>query len=165
MPESCPQNGDLPKWPLIKIGSLLPSAGTRSLSTIDVGSDREGCGYPQSAYHAMSMHGCLLEATKEKNMKMKIAILAACAGAVVFAATTCAYARSKGSPSTGTIKQTSIVSKPSTRVNFAPNVARKVHVLAKTRDQKVAKPVIRLDAGTEQQSDQAQKVMGSGSSN
>jgi uncharacterized low-complexity protein len=33
-------------------------------------------------------------------MKMKIAILAACAGAVVFAATTCAYAETKGKPAT-----------------------------------------------------------------
>ena len=53
-------------------------------------------------------------------MKMKIAILAACAGAVVFAATTCADAETKRSMATDTIhKQTTVRSKIKTSVDLS----------------------------------------------
>lgn len=34
--ESCPQNGDPPKSPLLTIGSLVPSVGTKSISKIEL---------------------------------------------------------------------------------------------------------------------------------
>ena len=42
--ERCSKNGDLPKSPLLTIGSLVPSVGTKLLSRIDVGLDRRGRG-------------------------------------------------------------------------------------------------------------------------
>jgi len=36
LPKAAPKNGNLPKSPLIKIGSLMPSVGTISINEIDV---------------------------------------------------------------------------------------------------------------------------------
>src|SRR4029079_4324045 len=43
-PESCPENGNVPKSPLLTIGSLVPSVGTKSRS-------QNNPGFPEAARH------------------------------------------------------------------------------------------------------------------
>jgi hypothetical protein len=62
------KNGDIPKFPFLRVGSLVPSVSTKSYSTIDVGLDRGGCIAPQFFHRAMPTHGCLLEADARRTV-------------------------------------------------------------------------------------------------
>jgi hypothetical protein len=59
--ESCPKNGDLPKSPLIKIGSLMPSVGTKLFSKIDVGLNCGGRWHTHNCYRALPAAFALFE--------------------------------------------------------------------------------------------------------
>ncbi len=85
--------------PPVSSGSSKQQRG--SLASLNVG--------VRERVQLADVHARLLETNKENTMKMKIAILAACAGAVVFAATTCADAETTRSMATDTIhKQTTV---------------------------------------------------------
>jgi hypothetical protein len=61
----------------------MPSGGTKLFSRIDVGLNCGGRWHPHGGYRAL--HSRFLKTTKENNMKLRIAILAACASTLALA--------------------------------------------------------------------------------